>query len=63
MRGLRSVSAKEVRMNPDVANTYHARMRRVLDHIDAHLDEDLSVEVLAGDVTLSDPPPRERIRT
>ncbi|WP_164468281.1 AraC family transcriptional regulator [Caulobacter vibrioides] len=35
-------------MNQDVANNYHARMRRVLDHIDAHLDEDLSVEVLAA---------------
>jgi AraC family transcriptional regulator len=27
---------------------YHSRMRRVLDHIDQHLDEDLSVETLSG---------------
>lgn len=27
---------------------YHARMRRVLDHVDCNLDEDLSVEVLSG---------------
>ena len=30
------------------ANAYHRRFRRVLDHIDAHLDEDLSVERLSG---------------
>ena len=27
---------------------YRIRLKRVLDHIDAHLDEDLSLEVLAG---------------
>ena len=27
---------------------YHARMRRVLDHVDAHLDDDLALGVLAG---------------
>lgn len=35
-------------MKPDPRQRYHARMQRVLDHIDAHLDEDLSVEALAG---------------
>ena len=30
------------------AKAYHARMQRVLDHIDAHLDEDLDVERLAA---------------
>ena len=27
---------------------YHARMQRVLDHIDQHLDDDLSLDVLSG---------------
>jgi AraC family transcriptional regulator len=35
-------------MNLDGARKYHARMQRVLDYIDAHIDEDLSVDVLAG---------------
>lgn len=35
-------------MKLDARQRYHARMQRVLDHIDAHLDADLSVEALAG---------------
>ena len=27
---------------------YHARMQRVLDHIDQHLDSDLGLEALSG---------------
>jgi len=27
---------------------YHARMQRVLDHIDQHLDDDLGLEALSG---------------
>src|SRR5215218_5388570 len=27
---------------------YHARLQRVLDHIDRHLDEDLGLEALSG---------------
>jgi AraC family transcriptional regulator len=33
---------------PDARQTYLARMGRVLDHVDAQLDADLSVEALAG---------------
>jgi AraC family transcriptional regulator len=32
----------------EALQAYHDRMRRVLDHIDAHLDADLSVERLSG---------------
>ena len=35
-------------MKPKFVQNYHARMQRVLDHIDAHLDGDLSVAVLSG---------------
>jgi AraC family transcriptional regulator len=31
-----------------ITKHYHARLRRVLDHIQEHLDEDLSVDVLSG---------------
>ena len=34
-------------MKPETVSRYHARMRRVLDYIDGHSDEDLSVEVLS----------------
>ena len=34
-------------MNRSHAAQYHARLRKVLDHIDAHLEEDLSVEALS----------------
>jgi len=34
-------------MKPTAVSRYHARMRRVLDHIDAHLSEALSVEALS----------------
>ncbi len=30
-----------------MSSSYHARFRRVLDHVDVHLDDDLSVESLA----------------
>jgi AraC family transcriptional regulator len=32
----------------DRQSAYHARMQRVLRHVDSHLDEDLSIEVLSG---------------
>ncbi len=35
-------------MTGEALQAYHGRMRRVLDHIDAHLDADLSVEALSG---------------
>lgn len=35
-------------MKPDARQLYLARMQRVLDHVDAHLDADLSTEALAG---------------
>jgi len=35
-------------MRETAEHRYHARMRRVLDHIDRHLDGDLGVEALAG---------------
>ncbi|MCW3846133.1 AraC family transcriptional regulator [Sphingomonas sp. LB-2] len=35
-------------MKRDAASHYHARMMRVIDHIDAHLEDDLSVDVLSG---------------
>jgi AraC family transcriptional regulator len=35
-------------MTADAAAQYHARMQRVLSYIDAHLDDDLSVQVLSG---------------
>jgi AraC family transcriptional regulator len=31
-----------------VAKNYHARLQRVLRHIDEHLEDDLSVEALSG---------------
>jgi len=34
-------------LNLSHAAQYHARLRKVLDHIDAHLEEDLSVEALS----------------
>ena len=34
-------------MKPAAVSRYHARMQRVLDHIDTHLDETLSVETLS----------------
>ena len=34
-------------MQCDAVGNYHARMQRVLDHVDRHLDGDLSVEALA----------------
>lgn len=35
-------------MKPDARQLYLARMQRVLDHVDAHLDADLSTEALAA---------------
>jgi len=35
-------------VKPDARQLYLARMQRVLDHVDAHLDTDLSTEALAG---------------
>ena len=35
-------------MKRDARQRYHARMQRVLDHVDANLDGDLDVETLAG---------------
>lgn len=35
-------------MKNPIASPYHARMLRVLDHIDAHLDEDLDAALLAA---------------
>ena len=35
-------------MKPDARQRYLARMRRVLDHVDAHLDADLGTETLAA---------------
>ncbi len=35
-------------MTKTALENYHARMRRVLDHIDRHLDEDLSLSALSG---------------
>jgi AraC family transcriptional regulator len=35
-------------MGQSATEQYHARMQRVLEHIDQHLDDDLSVDVLAG---------------
>ena len=35
-------------MKSATISRYHARMQRVLDHVDAHLDENLSVERLSG---------------
>lgn len=35
-------------MNTTTAENYHARFRRVLEYIDTHLEEDLSVEKLSG---------------
>ncbi|AJP73008.1 AraC family transcriptional regulator [Sphingomonas hengshuiensis] len=35
-------------MTPDARHHYRSRMERVLDHIDAHLDEALDVELLSG---------------
>ena len=35
-------------MKQDAADRYQARMQRVLTYIEVHLDDDLSVEVLAG---------------
>ena len=35
-------------MNTRATNAYHRRFRKVLEHIDAHLDEELSLEVLSA---------------
>jgi AraC-like DNA-binding protein len=35
-------------MKPDIASRYHARMQRVLSYVDAHLDDDLDVDLLSG---------------
>lgn len=35
-------------MNKAALEHYHARMQKVLDHIDQHLDDDLGVEALSG---------------
>ena len=35
-------------MNALSIQTYHARLHRVLDHIETHLDDDLSTEMLSG---------------
>jgi AraC family transcriptional regulator len=35
-------------MTKSALDNYHCRMRRVLDHIDRHLDEDLSLAALSG---------------
>lgn len=35
-------------MNPSAPSAYHRRFRKVLEHIDAHLDEELSLEVLSA---------------
>jgi AraC family transcriptional regulator len=40
--------AREAEMTDSVTDRYRARMQRVLDHIDRHLDGDLGVETLAG---------------
>ena len=30
------------------AQNYHARMQRVLDHVDRHLDDDLDLDAMSG---------------
>ncbi len=40
-------------MKADALENYHGRMRRVLDYIDQHLDEDLDLETVSGVAALS----------
>lgn len=40
-------------MKADALENYHVRMRRVLDYIDRHLDEDLDLETVSGVAALS----------
>ena len=46
-KGLAGVATEEETMKAALEN-YHARMQRVLDHIDQHLDSDLGLEALSG---------------
>src|ERR1700733_8469784 len=46
-KGLAGVATEDRTMKAALEN-YHARMQRVLDHIDQHLDDDLGLEVLSG---------------
>src|SRR3954463_13126068 len=46
-KGLAGVATEEGTMKAALEN-YHARMQRVLDHIDQHLDSDLGLEALSG---------------
>jgi AraC-like DNA-binding protein len=46
-KGLAGVATEEETMKAALQN-YQARMRRVLDHIDQHLDDDLGLEALSG---------------
>ena len=50
--GVAGVATKEETMKAASEN-YQARMQRVLDHIDQHLDDDLGLEALSGVATFS----------
>src|ERR1700710_1173716 len=46
-KGLAGVATEHETMKAALEN-YYARMQRVLDHIDRHLDDDLGLETLSG---------------